>query len=134
MGHPPAYTVLIKLEKYTLNQGSILCTGVANALKINLLRAEIPAPDTISDARFREALNVNTQFSEVSDISSMGHFVDLGQENTSVYAPSPETYFEKQGTSPADNTTTTNHARPSAPKEDSPAPPHTHTRPRRELQ
>ena len=33
--------------------------------------------------------------SEVSDISSMGHFVDLGQENTSVYAPSPETYFEK---------------------------------------
>ena len=92
-----------KHEKYPLNQGSILCTGFANALKINLLRAEIPAPDTISDARFREALNVNTQFSEVSDISSMGHFVDLGQENTSVYAPSPETYFEKQGTSPADN-------------------------------
>ena len=79
-----------KHEKYTLNQGSILCTGGANALKVNLLRAEIPGPDTISDARLREALNVNTQFSEVSDVSSMGHFVDLGQENTSVYAPSPE--------------------------------------------
>ena len=84
-----------KHEKYPLNQGSILCTGFANALKINLLRAEIPAPDTISDARFREALNVNTQFSEVSDISSMGHFEDLGQENTSVYAPSPDAYLEK---------------------------------------
>ena len=59
-----------------------------------LLQAEIPTAYTISDARFREALNVNAQFSEVSDISSMGHFVDLGQENTSVYAPSPETYLE----------------------------------------
>ena len=92
------HSVHTKHEKYPLNQGSILCTGFANALKINLLRAEIPAPDTISDARFREALNVNTQFSEVSDISSMGHFVDLGQENTSVYAPSPETYLEKHRT------------------------------------
>ena len=60
-----------------------------------LLRAEIPTAYTISDARFREALNVNLHFSEVSDLSSRGHFVDLGQENTSVYAPSPETYFEK---------------------------------------
>ncbi len=33
---------------------------------------------------FREALNVNLHFSEVSDLSSRGHFVDLGQENTSV--------------------------------------------------
>ena len=37
----------------------------------------------------------NSKFSEVPDLSSTGHFVDLGQENASVWSPSPETYLEK---------------------------------------
>ena len=60
----------------------------------------------------------------------MGHFVDLGQENTSVYAPSPETYFEKQGTSPADNNDDDDKPRPSIrPQGGLPRPAtHTHAR------
>ena len=37
----------------------------------------------------------NSKFSEVPDLSSMGHFVDLGQENASAWSPSPGTYLEK---------------------------------------
>ena len=33
--------------------------------------------------------------SEVSDLGSTGHFVDLDEENTSVWSPSPEAYPEK---------------------------------------
>ena len=32
---------------------------------------------------------------KVSDLGSMGHFVDLDEENASVWSPSPETYLEK---------------------------------------
>ena len=40
----------------------------------------------------------------------MGDLVDLAQENTTVYAPSPEAYFEKHRTPPpADNDTTCRH-------------------------
>ena len=38
---------------------------------------------------------VFAMFGEVSHLSSMGHFKDLGQENTSVCAPFPKTYLEK---------------------------------------
>ena len=40
-------------------------------------------------------LGDNLHFSEVSSVGSMGHFVDLDQENASVWSPSPEAYFEK---------------------------------------
>ena len=37
----------------------------------------------------------NSKFSEVPDLSSTGHFVDLGQENASAWSPPPEAYLEK---------------------------------------
>ena len=37
----------------------------------------------------------NVCYSEVSDLGSMEHFVDLDQENASVWSPSPETNLEK---------------------------------------
>ena len=40
-------------------------------------------------------LGDNLHFSEVSSVGSMGHFVDLDQENASVWSPSPEAYLEK---------------------------------------
>ena len=37
----------------------------------------------------------NVCYLEVSDLGSMEHFVDLDQENASVWSPSPETNLEK---------------------------------------
>ena len=37
----------------------------------------------------------NLNFSEVSDLGSTGHLVDLDEQNASVWSPSPETYLEK---------------------------------------
>ena len=37
----------------------------------------------------------NVCYLEVSDLGSTGHFVDLDQENASVWSPSPETNLEK---------------------------------------
>ena len=37
-----------------------------------------------------------SQCLEVSRPSSTGHFVDLGEENASVWSPSPKTYLEKR--------------------------------------
>ena len=38
----------------------------------------------------------NVCFLEVSDLGSTGHFVDLDQENASVWSPPPEPNLEKQ--------------------------------------
>ena len=40
---------------------------------------------------------------EVSDLGSIEHFVDLDEENTSVWSPSPETYLDKHRPPTADN-------------------------------
>ena len=40
----------------------------------------------------------NVCYLEVSDLGSMEHFVDLDQENASVWSPSPEAYLEKTPT------------------------------------
>ena len=73
----------------------------------------------------------NVCYLEVSAIGSTGLFVDLDQENASVWSPSPETNLEKRGPHPGrqqHDTTTTNLRRPSAALEDHPAPPRTRTR------
>ena len=73
----------------------------------------------------------NVCYLEVSDLGSMEHFVDLDQENASVWSPSPETNLEKRGPprqATTTTTTTTNLRRPSAALEDHPAPPRTRTR------
>ncbi len=69
---------------------------------------------------------------EVSDLGSIEHFVDLDQENTSVWSPSPETYLDKHRPPTADNdtttttttTTTTDFVRRSGPESRHPTPPH----------
>ena len=47
---------------------------------------DLPPPIGFSNCAFRKMVGFcwNTALSEVSDLSSRGHFVDLGQENTSV--------------------------------------------------
>ena len=54
---------------------------------------------------------------KVSDLSSMGHFVDLGKANTSVCPPSLETYLEKHRPPMAsDGGAATNQSRTSDPR------------------
>ena len=68
----------------------------------------------------------------VSDLSSTGHFVDLGQENASAWSPPPEAYLEN--TDPArraatkQDDKTTHPSRTFDPRKQPPRQPHAHTR------
>ena len=76
----------------------------------------------------------NVCYLEVSAIGSTGLFVDLDQENASVWSPSPETNLEKRGP-PRQATRRRHDDKPSPSIRSTGGPPcpvtHTHTRARR---
>ena len=78
-----------------LNQASLLCTGAVKNCKKVFFPKCFTLCYKLCGWVVQSSFFQNVCFLEVSDLGSTGHFVDLDQENASVWSPSPETNLKK---------------------------------------
>ena len=98
-----------------LNRASLLCTGAVKKMQKSFFPKCFTLCYKLCGWVVQSSFFQNVCYLEVSDLGSMEHFVDLDQENASVWSPSPETNLEKHRP-PRASDGATNPRRPADPR------------------